>query len=188
MGPSGESPHAVIDNRTGLPDAVVHEAIMAQWTETAGALQLQQPSSFQMYSTNQGSMLNRMPFHAPRNVIEEIRLSRQVADSDDDVKATIGNMLNIAFGSGMENLHPDEKTVNLFNRIARNMNLDMALKELSRESLIAGQFTPVKLFRRERLNFSPDGTSQKISAQPQVPLLGVIPAEDIRVTSNDLFG
>jgi hypothetical protein len=161
---------------------------MAQWTEATGAMQLAHPTSFQMYATNPGNMLARQPFQTPRNAIEEIKLARTVADTDDDVKATIGSMLSIAFGEGMQNQHPDEKTVQLYNRIARDMNLDMGLKELYREYLIAGSVTTVTLFKRSRLTFNPDGTDQRISEQLATPLMGVIPAEDIRVLSNDLFG
>jgi hypothetical protein len=188
-GPNGDDAvTATIDNRTALPDNVIREAIMAQWTESTGAMQLAHPTSFQMYATNPGNMLTRQPFQTPRNAIEEIRLARTVADTDDDVKATIGSMLAIAFGEGMQNQHPDEKTVQLYNRIARDMNLDMGLKELYREYLIAGSVTTVTLFTRSRLTFNPDGTDQRISEQLSTPLMGVIPAEDIRVLSNDLFG
>jgi hypothetical protein len=188
VGPSGDAVTATIDNRTTLPDNVVREAIMAQWTEATGAMQLAHPTSFQLYANNPGNMLARQPFQTPRNVIEEIRLARSVADTDDDVKATIGSMLSIAFGEGMQNQHPDEKTVQLYNRIARDANLDMQLKEMYREYLIAGSFTTVTLFKRSRLNFNPEGTDQRLAAQLSTPLIGVIPAEDIRVISNDLFG
>jgi hypothetical protein len=55
----------------------------------------------------------------------------------------------------MQNQHPDEGTLRLFNRICRDMNLDLALKEMYREYLIAGQVNTLSLFTRSRLNFVP---------------------------------
>jgi hypothetical protein len=122
-------------------------------------MQFGQPSSFQMYATQgQGSMLARTPFRTPQNVIEEIKLARQMVDQDDDLKATIQYMSNIAFGDGMRNQHPDEKTQALFNRIAREMNLDYVWQELYREWLISSQVNTVTIFTRKRLTFNPDGT------------------------------
>jgi hypothetical protein len=189
-GTSGPEGHgAIIDNRTTLPDSVVQEAIMAQWTEVAGA-QLATPTTFQLYATQGGgSMLSRQPFRTPGNVFDEIRLARQMADTDDDIVSAIGQAIATAFGDGMENQHQDEKTLRLFNEVASGkvMNLDLALKEIYREYLIAGQFTTISLFTRRRLSFTPGGTSQKVNAQLAVPLVGVLPSENIRVLSTDLF-
>ena len=119
----------IIDNRTGLPDEQVRQAVMSYWTETA-AFQFGQvpPYQFHTYPMRKPSMLARMPFHTPRNVIEEVKLAREFVDHDDDVQASIGQMIAIAFGEGMENYHSDDRTMNLFNRIAADMNLDLALK------------------------------------------------------------
>lgn len=189
VGPSGEEPvKAIIDNRTDLPDHVVQEVIEAKWVETAG-FQFSQPSSFQMYSTHHtGNMLSRTPFRTPTNIIDEIRLARHVADTDDDISAVIGQCIATAFGEGMQNQHQDEATIQFFNEIAKGMNLDMALKELYREYLIASSVTTISLFQRSRLNFSPSGTSENITAQLATPLMGILPAENIRVLTNDLFG
>src|SRR5436309_11294291 len=94
--------NAIIDNRTELPDQAVLGAIQDQWVEVAG-LQFAQPSSFQMYAANQGSMLARTPFKTPTSVIDEIKLSRTVADTDDDIGGIIGNMIALAFGEGVTN-------------------------------------------------------------------------------------
>src|SRR5580765_3279576 len=80
---------AVIDNRTGLEDQVVQQAVEDRWVEFAG-LQFARPSTFQLYATQQSSMLARQPFKAPGNTIEEIQLARTFADADDDVAATMG--------------------------------------------------------------------------------------------------
>src|SRR5436305_4675431 len=115
-GYQGEIINAVIDNRTELPDSMVREAIRDRWTEIAG-LQFAQPNNFQLYANNQGSMLARTPFRTPQSVIDEIRLSRTVADTDDDVGAVIGNMIAVALGDGVVNQHRDEKTLEFFNII-----------------------------------------------------------------------
>src|SRR5207237_3328340 len=124
-GPDSPAQGVVVDNRTGLPDDQVMSAIQTYWVENA-ALQFGSPSSFQMYATNAGSMLAREPFKTPGNVIEEIKLARQVADSDDDIRATIGQMIADAYGEGMQNLHEDEKSLAAFNQIAGHdiLNLD----------------------------------------------------------------
>ncbi len=161
---------------------------MAQWVETAG-LQFGTPSSFQLYSTSGGSsMFTRTPFRVPMNVIEEIKLARDVAETDDDIVAVIGQAINSAFRDGMQNQHEDEPTLHLFNECARAMNLDVQLKELYREYLIANQVATLSLFTRQRLSFTPSGTQDRVQAQLSVPRIGVLPAENIRVVSNDIFG
>jgi hypothetical protein len=188
IGPSGEEPGVIVDNRTALPDSVVLEAVQAQWVETAG-LQFGVPSSFQLYATNpNGSMLSRTPFRTPTNVMDEIKLAREVADTDDDIAATIGQCLATAYGDGMQNQHEHEPTNSLFNEIARGMNLDSQLKEMYREYLIAASVTTISLFTRSRLDFIPSGTTDRVRAQLATPLLGILPAENIRVLTNDLFG
>jgi hypothetical protein len=192
-GPPGEPPTdpsgAIIDNRSGLPDDQVRDAIMARWVEIAG-LQFGQPSSFQLYATSGGShsMLNRSPFRAPMNVMEEIKLARMVAETDDDVLAAIGQAGATAFRDGMENQHTDEQTLRLFNRVARVANLDKVFKELYREYLIAGSVNTLSLYTRQRLSFTPAGTETQVNAQLAVPSIGVLPAENIRVLENDIFG
>jgi hypothetical protein len=191
VGPSGDPPPAdsvIIDNRTDLPDNAVREAIMSHWVENA-ALQFGTPSSFQLYATNQGSnMLARSPFRTPSNVVEEIKLARQIADADDDIGAVIGQVIATAYRDGMQNLHPDQSTLELFNQMAYRMNLDSVLKELLREYLISGQINTIQLFTRSRLNFTPPGTDRRVQAQLTMPMVGVLPAENIRVISMDVFG
>ncbi len=182
------APGVIIDNRTDLPDSEVRDAIMAQWVETAG-LQFGTPSSFQLYATSGGnSMFTRTPFRAPMNIIEEIRLARDVAETDDDIVAAIGQAIATAFRDGMQNQHADEPTLHLFNECAKAMNLDVQLKELYREYLIANQVSTLTLFSRQRLSFTPNGTDDLVQAQISVPRIGVLPAENIRIVSNDIFG
>jgi hypothetical protein len=190
--PQGDGTHVVVDNRTSLPDDVVREAVYAHWVESQ-ALQFGQPSTFQMYATNpQGSMLSRSPFRTPSNVIEEIKLARSVVDTDDDIAAVVGQAIATAFGDGMENLHEDEKTVLLFNKLcgpvnSGGMNMDRVLKEMYREYLVAASVTSLSLFTRTRYNFQPS-SGERVQAQLATPLVGVIPAENIRVLTNDIFG
>lgn len=189
-GPVDPPNHVVVDNRTDLPDDQVMEAVQSHWVTNAALQFGGTPSSFQMYATNHGTMLTRTPFRTPSNVIEEIKLARDVADTDDDVRATMSQMIATAYGDGMENLHEDERTLALFNQIAGNdgLNLDLWLRELHREWLIASSVTTLSLFTRKRMTFSPNGTDTRSTAQLQVPNIGILPAENIRVISNDVFG
>lgn len=187
-GPDAET-GVVVDNRTGLPDDQVLPAIQSHWVENA-ALQFGHPSSFQMYATNAGSMLAREPFKTPGNVIEEIKLARQVADSDDDIRAAIGQMVAEAYGEGMENLHEDERTLAVFNRIAGNdiLNLDHLHREMYREWLIAGGITTLSLYERRRVTYRPSRDADaEVTQQLQVPRVGILPAENIRVITNDVL-
>lgn len=181
--------NALIDNRTGLPDERVREAVRDQWTEMAG-LQFAQPTNFQLYSTSQGSMLARNPFRTPRDVIEEIKLARTIADTDDDAGGIVGEMIAIAFGEGVVNQHRDETTLEFFDQIAAptGMNLEQTLGEMYRELLIAGSVTTVSLFTRKRMQYYPLKSDIPVAAQLQIPNVGVLPAENIRVISNDVLG
>jgi predicted RNA-binding Zn-ribbon protein involved in translation (DUF1610 family) len=180
--------NATIDNRTGLPDAQIQGYCEDRWVELAG-LQFAQPNNFTLYgTTNQGSMLARTPFRTPSNVIEEIKLARSVADSDDDVAAALGNMLAIAYGSGLMNQHRDEATLEFFNQIGnpKNMDLEATFEELHREYLIAGSVTSLSLFMRQRMSYYPLKAVEPVMAQLQIPRIGILPAENIRVISNDI--
>jgi hypothetical protein len=92
----------------------------------------------------------------------------------DDVAATIGAMLAIAFSEGMENFHADEPVTKVFNKAAKEANLDTSFKQLYRELLIAGSLTTVCLFTRI------DGVV--------VPKIGVLEGERVRVIGTDFFG
>jgi hypothetical protein len=187
-GHNGEYVNAIIDNRTDLPDEAVRETIMDHWVEMAG-LQMAQPNNFQLYVNNQGSMLARTPFRTPQSVIDEIRLSRTVADTDDDVGAIIGEMIAIAFGDGVVNQHRDEKTLEFFNQMTAPTALDLetVFEEMYREYLIAGSVTTVTMFTRNRMQYFPLKSDTPVQAQLQVPNVGILPAENVRVISNDIM-
>lgn len=143
-------------------------------------------STFQNY-TGHGSMLSRREYRTPTNVIDEIRVARDLAERDDDVAAAIGSQIATAFESGMENFHEDERTVGLFNAIAREANLDLVLKEMYREYLIASSVTTISLFTRQNLEWRPaDGNLREESVA--TPVIGILPAENIRVLGDDTFG
>jgi hypothetical protein len=188
VGPGSQPINALIDNRTGLADDQVVDIIKDQWVEMAG-LQFSQPSTFQLYSNYQSSMLARTPFKTPGNVIEEIKLARSIADSDDDVAATMGMMLAVAFGEGVQNHHRDENTLQFFNKMTAPVAMDLValLEEIYREFLIAGAVTTLTLFTRQRMSYYPLKADEPVQAQLQVPHVGVLPSENIRVISNDLL-
>lgn len=188
VGPGSQNVGAIIDNRSGLDDNAVREAIQDHWVEVSG-LQFAQPSSFQLYSNYQSSMLARTPFKTPANVIDEIRLARSVADTDDDVGATLGLMIGLALGEGLQNHHKDETTLEFFNQMtgATGMDLEGTVEEMYREFLIAGQVTTLTLFTRKRMSYVPLKADEPVQAQLQVPTVGVLPAENLRVITNDVM-
>jgi hypothetical protein len=178
----------VIDNRTDLPDSQIREVVRDQWTEIAG-LQMGHPNNFQLYANNQGSMLARTPFRTPSSVIDEIRLARSVADTDDDIGAIIGQMNAIAFGDGLVNQHRDEKTLEFFNQITKptGMDLPSVMEEMYRELLISSSVTTLTVFSRKRMQYWPLKSDTPIQAQLQVPNVAVLPAENLRVITNDIM-
>jgi hypothetical protein len=187
-GHTGEMVNAILDNRTDLPDSQVMQVVKDHWVETAG-LQFAQPNNFQLYANNAGSMLARTPFRTPSSVIDEIRLARTVADTDDDIGAAIGEMNAIAFGDGLVNQHRDERTLEFFNQMTapQAMDIESVFEEMYREYLIAGSVTTLTLFSRQRMQYWPAKSEIPVQAQLQVPNVGILPAENIRVISNDIM-
>jgi hypothetical protein len=173
----------LIDNRTDLPDHVVQDAVETFFVENASLAGASAANTFQTYAS-EGSLLARSRFRTPANVYDEIKLSRDLADRDDDVRAVIGLMIATAFSDGMENHHPDEKTVTLFNGLAAYMNLDGVFKRMYREYLIAQQVTTVSLFTRRQAVDVGEGDTEAMVA----PLIGVLLSERVRTIGTDLFG
>jgi len=170
-----EAEKVLIDNRTDLPDHVVEEAVMEHFVEHGSVVGAR--SNFQTYAT-EGSLLARRKFTTPRDVFDEIMLARQLADGDDDVAATMGSMIAVAFSEGMQNLHEDKPTRTVFDKAAKQMKLDMLMKKFYREYLISGSLTTVHLFQRVSVN------GERITA----PRVGVLLAERVRVVGSDIFG
>src|SRR5215831_494538 len=184
----GPGSKAIIDNQTDLPGAAIQGVVEDRWTELAG-LQFGRPTTFQLYSNYQTSMLARQPFKTPGNVIDEITLARTVADSDDDVAATIGLVSAISFGEGLTNHHRDETTLEFFNQMTAPTALDLVsvMEEMYREYLIAGSVTTLSIFTRQRMSYYPLKSDEPVNAQLQVPHVGIIPAENLRVITNDVL-
>lgn len=173
----------LVDNRTELPDQLVEGAVETLFVENASLAGIQ-ASTFQTYAA-EGGLLARSKYRTPANVYDEIRLARDLADRDDDVRSTIGMMIAIAYSGGMQNAHRDERTLELFDGLAAFMNLDGALKRIYREYLIAGQAVTATLFsRRQQVPVGDEGDSEQLVA----PLIGTLAAEKIRPIGSDLFG
>lgn len=177
---------ATVVNETDLPDDVVIEAVEDYFVENA-SLAWGRPSTFQNYVGN-GSLLTRTEFRAPTNILDEIRLARELAERDDDIGGAMGSMIATAFSDGMENFHEDEKTLGLFNGCAKDMNLDGVLKDFYREYLISSSLTTVSLFTRTKLAWRPSGSEVEQEESVACPMSGILPAENIRVLGDDTFG
>lgn len=184
VGPLGPG-HVLVDNRTDLPDSLVEHGVQEVMVENASLMGM---NSISTYQQEGGSLLARSKFNIPRTVFEEIRLARNMSIADDDVSETMGAMLAVAYEGGMQNFHEDERTVGLFNEIARETNLDHAFKEMYREYLIAAQVVTIYLFTRSRLSFAPGGVGERVEERLATPLIDFLHAEDVRVIGNGLFG
>jgi len=187
QGTPGAGERVIIDNRTDLPDDVVEGAVMDHFVESA-SMAWGNPTTFQTYAGGGGSMLARRSFITPANVIDEIKLARNMAERDDDVGSCIGQALALALGDGMEHQHKDEKTKAIFDVIAREADMDATLAELYRELLISSQINTAVLFTRETIDYTLYGSDRTLHQSVAMPLIGVIPAEQIRVIGNDMFG
>jgi hypothetical protein len=180
-----EGERGMIVNETELSDAVVEQAVETYFEEYASLLGVSSSTTFSTYA-HEGSLLARSKFRTPANVIDEVVLARDMAERDDDVAACLGAMLAIAFGEGMQNTHEDEMTVSIFDEIARNADLDSVLMELYRELLIASSVTSVSLFTSEQFTFRPPAGERQRTRPIVAPLIGVLPAELIRVIDSDI--
>lgn len=194
--PSGVSPYGrerqgqeadsvMVVNDTGLADGLIENAVADTFVENA-SMAWGRGTTFQTYA-NQGSMLARSSFQAPATIRDEIVLARDLVERDDDVASVVGQMMAVAFGDGMENHHADEKTVALFNEICRNADMDLALQELYRELLISSQINMTTLFTREEFEYSVAGSDIQRQESISAPLIGVLPAENVRIIGNDMF-
>lgn len=179
-----EAPNVIIDNQTGLPD----EALLDYFEENTAAFGWGQSTRFQTYQA-QGSMLGRaQQYRPPSNVIEEISIARDLAERDDDVAPALNGLVATAFADGYQNQHPDEQTEHTFDKITEDMKLRAVLAELMREWLIAGSLTTATLFVRSSYDIRPEGVSRVLTRNVASPRVGVLPAEQVRVLGNDLFG
>lgn len=184
--------HVTVVNETDLPDAAVEDAVADYWVENASVGGAGRASSFGTWvGEGGGSLLARNRFTVPTNLVEEIKLSRDLSERDDDVAATIGQAQAIAFSEDHQWLHKDEKTISIFEQVERrdSMNLRRVLNEFYREWLIAGQFTSFQLPVREMIEFEiGEDTEEPQKTQMNTPRVGVLPSEQIRVFGDDSLG
>src|SRR4051794_31089683 len=175
-------PTAMLDNRSGLPDSV----ILDYFEENTAAFGREKPQITPF--TGSGSALARSKWTPPTNVIEEIRLARDLAERDDDIAPAIESLIATAFAEGYQNQHPDEQIEHTFDKITEEMGLRRVLAEFYREWLISYQINSVTLLTRSEFDIRPEGTSRVLTRKIASPLCGVLPAENIRVMGDDLFG
>jgi hypothetical protein len=189
MPPSpAEAQRGMVVNETDLPDHVVVDAVGTYFEEHASVLGVNHGNaSFQAYANDTGSLLARSKYRTPSTVFEEIALARDMAERDDDVGAAMGMMLAVAFADGMQHQHRDEVVLELFNEVARHADMDGIFNELYREWLISGQVNTATVFTQEQFSFQPQGADRARSRTIIAPLIGILPAELIRVIDNDMF-
>lgn len=179
----------LIVNETELPDYVISEAVETYFEENSSMLGSNSPTTFQNYSQMGGSLLARSKFRVPGSVIEEIILARDLAERDDDIGSAIGAAIALGYGEGLQNTHEDEVVVAMFDEIAKYAKLETRVfPEMHRELLIASQVTTACLFIQKQISFTPMGADRQRTRAIAQPIIGVIPAEQIRVLGNDLFG
>jgi hypothetical protein len=173
----------VIVNETDLPDEIVQTYI----EENASVIGLSANNSFSTYQAT-GNLMTRPKWRPPSNIIEEIVMARELADRDSDVAPTIGMLQALAFGEGMRHSHRDEVTIAQYDKIAHKARILGKLKEMYREWLIAGQVTTATIFEPAQISFTPMNADRQRSRNVWIPRVAIIPAEQIRVLGNDIFG
>jgi hypothetical protein len=182
-GPSGGT--AILDNRTDLPDY----AILDYFEENTAAFGWSgDRPHITPFGGGTGSALARQRWQPPQNIIEEIKLARDLAERDDDVAPAIEMLLAAAFADGYQNQHPDEQIEHTFEKLTEDMGLRRVLMEFYREWLISYQINSVTIFTRASYDIRPEGTTRVLTRNVASPLCGVLPAENIRVLGDDLFG
>lgn len=175
----------LIVNETGLDDLMVEDAIGTYFVENASLASSK--TSFQTYA-QQGSLLARSEFKVPSNIIDEIRLARDLAERDDDVRSALAWSVASAFKDGSKNFHMDDRTRALFDEMWEEGNISHALKDMYREYLISAQINTVSLYTRTDVEFQLFGSEELETESLAVPRIGVLPAEQIRIVGNDMFG
>lgn len=179
-----EAANVTIDNRTDLPDA----AILDYFEENTAAFGWDRSqTNFSIYGVGQGSMMARGKFRPPQNIIDEIRLARELAEKDDDTAATIDMLVAAAISDGYLNQHPDEQVEHVFDKITEDMDLPSVIAELYREYLVTAQVNMLSVFVRANYEIKPEDVSRRLSRSVARPLLGALPAENIRVLGNDVL-
>jgi hypothetical protein len=183
----GSGDAVVVDNRSDLPNDVVLQAVEDHFLEHTGAFGWGTNQRYLSYQS-QGSMLARAQvFRPPSNVIEEIEQSRDMAERDDDVAAAIDSILNTAYQAGFSNQHQDEQVQHTFDEMTEDNQLLRVMREMHREYLISNQINTVTLNVKGHYEIFPEGVSRVLERDVVTPLIGVLPAERIRVIGDDTF-
>ncbi len=174
----------VIDNRTDLPD----ELLESFFVENTAMFGFGQETRYLSYPS-EGTMMARSKWRPPRNVIEEITIARDMAERDDDVAATLDTIIAAAYHGGYQNQHEDEQVEHTFEQMSEETTgLAGVLREMHRELLISSQINTCSLFTRASYELRPENVSRVITRSVAAPMIGVLPAERIRVLGNDMFG
>ncbi|GAC1530013.1 MAG: hypothetical protein NVS3B1_22130 [Marmoricola sp.] len=177
----------VIDNQSGLPDGAVIPAMESYFENTASFGWNNTNTRYMSYQA-QGSMLGRAQvYRPPSNVIEEIIFCRDLAERDDDVGTAIDAIVSSAYQSGYQNQHEDEQVQHTFDQLTEDNQLRRVFKEMHREWLISGQVNTASLFVRGSYDIRPEGVARVLTRNVATPLIGVLPAEKIRVIGDDTF-
>lgn len=173
----------VIDNQTDLPD----EAVVEYFTENTAMFGFGQETRYLSYPS-EGTMMARSKWRPPRNVIEEISIARDFAERDDDVAGALGAILACSYGGGYQNQHEDEQVEHTFAEMSEDIGLAHVLHEMHRELLISSQINTVCLFTRQTYDIRPENVTRLIRRSVAAPMIGVLPAERIRILGDDMFG
>jgi hypothetical protein len=179
----GAPTNVVVDNQSDLPD----EQVMEYFSENTAMFGFGQETRYLSYPA-EGTMMARSKWRPPRNVIEEITIARDYAERDDDVAGALGAILAAAYSGGYDNQHEDEQVEHTFTEMSEDVGLSQVLHEMHRELLISGQINTVTLFTRRTYDIRPENVTRLIKRSVAAPMIGVLPAERIRVIGDDLFG
>lgn len=183
----GTGDTVVVDNRSGLPDDVVFRAVEDHFIDNTAAFGWGTNQRYMSYQA-QGSMLARAQvFRPPSNVIEEIEQARDIAERDDDVAAALDSIINTAYHAGFSNQHEDEQVQHTFDEMTEDNQLLRVMREMHREYLISGQLNTVTLNVRGSYDIFPEGVSRVLTRDVVTPLIGILPAERIRILGDDTF-
>jgi hypothetical protein len=181
---SGSAETVVIDNRTDVLDDDLRDFLV----EDTALFGFGQETRYLSYP-NEGTMMARSKWRPPKNVIEEIALSRDLAERDDDIAAAMGSILAAAYHGGYQNQHPDEQVEHTFEEMSeQDVGLAALLHDMHRELLISAQVNTVTIFTRSSYDIRPENVSRVITRSIAAPMVGVLPAERVRVLGNDFFG
>lgn len=162
---------AMIVNESGLPDREVRQIVAERWIDIAEAAAFT-PGGMGAMSPRQSTPANlfvRSGYQSPRNIVEEMELALRLYDEDDAVSRAVDFTAATMF-SGMKNQHEDPQTLFKFNAIAREINLDMKLRELITGLILTGQQYPVKLFTSKVINNFQPGQNPRVVVPHMVGL------------------